>query len=377
MINKRLLIKNLLAHHDENSFYDKKLKLNLDDREGKAKFLKHVCALSNSNPNNNCYIVVGVDDKENQLIGVDFFDDSKIQNLINAYLEHPPLVQYENVSFPHLPTDKVIGLVSIRSQSAVTALHKNIWKYYGGTVFFREGSISKHKVFEIQLKDINSQAVAQIEQQSRNNIEFTLRAVIDFLYHRHDQMEADYKVFKEQFVVCWAGQKNLKADKVYFSRVDIELVTEQVKLFYSAQDEVEIAYDEDSFSILEYLHLGIGQHRAFYPLEEQRFEFNPNGSYSLKTRLLFQPPKFDKKTLLHLMNHSRTLLKKIKHQQTLTTKEAEDLHSVPEIMLLCQLNEIENAMQELTEHKEYLRSYPKLYASYKNAQRILRKIKYQ
>lgn len=26
MINKRLLIKNLLAHNDENSFYDKKTK---------------------------------------------------------------------------------------------------------------------------------------------------------------------------------------------------------------------------------------------------------------------------------------------------------------------------------------------------------------
>ena len=60
MINKRLLIKNLLAFNDENSFYDKKLLLNISNREGKAKFLKHVCALSNSNPDNNSYIVIGV-----------------------------------------------------------------------------------------------------------------------------------------------------------------------------------------------------------------------------------------------------------------------------------------------------------------------------
>ena len=40
MINKRLLIKNLLSHNDENSFYDKKLKLSLGGKEGKAKFLK-------------------------------------------------------------------------------------------------------------------------------------------------------------------------------------------------------------------------------------------------------------------------------------------------------------------------------------------------
>ena len=83
MINKRLLIKNLLSHNDENSFYDKKQKLSLSNKEGKAKFLKHICALSNSNPENNSYIVIGVSDERNEIIGVDFFDDSKIQNLVN------------------------------------------------------------------------------------------------------------------------------------------------------------------------------------------------------------------------------------------------------------------------------------------------------
>ena len=37
MINKRLLIKNLLSHNDENSFYDKKMKLSLTSKEGKYK----------------------------------------------------------------------------------------------------------------------------------------------------------------------------------------------------------------------------------------------------------------------------------------------------------------------------------------------------
>ena len=38
MINKRLLVKNLLSHNDENSFYDKKMKLSLSSKEGKGKF---------------------------------------------------------------------------------------------------------------------------------------------------------------------------------------------------------------------------------------------------------------------------------------------------------------------------------------------------
>jgi hypothetical protein len=53
----------------------------------------------NSNPANNSYIVV-VEDQDNEIVGVDFFDDSHIQNLVNAYLENPPKIQYENVPFP-------------------------------------------------------------------------------------------------------------------------------------------------------------------------------------------------------------------------------------------------------------------------------------
>ena len=70
MINKRFLVKNLLAHNDENSFVI--LQLNLGNKEGKAKFLKHICALSNSNPKNNSYIKAGIMDHENEIVGVDF-----------------------------------------------------------------------------------------------------------------------------------------------------------------------------------------------------------------------------------------------------------------------------------------------------------------
>lgn len=197
MINKRLLIKNLLAHNDENSFYDKKLKLNIGEREGKAKFLKHVCALSNSNPENNSYIVIGVQDEDNSIVGTDFFDDSKIQNLVNAYLSNPPLISYENIPFPHLPGNLVVGLVSIRpNHGKICSLRKNIWKYYGGSVFLRDGSISMPKVFDIQITDVNSEIVNSIEKHSHNNIELTLDGVFDFLQKRKDY-NATYKVFKE------------------------------------------------------------------------------------------------------------------------------------------------------------------------------------
>ena len=251
MINKRLLIKNLLAHNDENSFYDKKRKIDISFKEGKAKFLKHVCALSNSNPKNNSYIVIGVEDSDNSIVGVDFFDDSKIQNLINAYLTNPPIVQYENIPFPHLPDDKVVGLVTIRPMEKLTSLRKNIWKYYGGSVFFRDGSISMPKVFDIEVKDVNSEIVTAIENHAQNNIELTLKGVFDFMKKRADY-NPQYRVFKEYFVLCWAGQRKEVKDEVFFSRVDIELINEQKRLFYSALDEVSISYNENEFKIVHF-----------------------------------------------------------------------------------------------------------------------------
>ncbi len=377
MINKRLLIKNLLAHNDENSFYDKKRKVDISDKEGKAKFLKHVCALSNSNPKNNSYIVVGVDDKDNAIIGVPFFDDSKIQNLINAYLTSPPIVSYENIPFPHLPEDLVVGLVTIRAQEGLTALRKNIWKYWGGSVFFRDGSISMPKVFDIEVKDVNSKLVATIENHARNNIKLTLDGVIDFINNRHNDMESQYKVFKEQFVVCWTGHKKTIKGKTYYSRVDIELINEQVKLFYSALDEVAITYDDHSFTILEYVNLGLQGESKYYPLEELRLFFKNNGTYTLESELVFENPQFDKKVLYHIFNNNNVIFYKLKRGITLNTGEYEDLKYLPEAYLICYLNGFATAIQKLIEVKPLLKKYDKsIYKIYKENMRILRKVKY-
>ncbi|MAU71317.1 MAG: AAA family ATPase [Pseudozobellia sp.] len=377
MINKRLLVKNLLAHNDENSFYDKKRFIAIGQKEGKAKFLKHVCALANSNPTNNSYIVIGVEDEDNKIIGVDFFDDSKIQNLVNAYLQNPPLISYENIPFPHLPEGKVVGLVTIKSAGKVCALRKNIWKYYGGMVFFREGSISMPKAFDVVLKDINSQAVATIEQHARNNIELTLDGVIDFINFRHKDLESDYKVFKEQFVVCWAGHKKKVKGQTYFSRVDIELINEQVKLFYSALDEITINYDDHSFATIEYVQLGLGQKQGYYPLEKMVITFNDNGTYHIKSDLLFDPPQYDKKTLYHIYNTNNSLLRKLESQISLNKPETEDLKQLPDTYLICFLNGFEEARERMEEARPILKKHDRqVYESLKESLRILRKVKY-
>lgn len=376
MINKRLLIKHLLAHNGENSFYDKKLKIDIDQKEGKAKFLKHICALSNSNPNNNSYIVIGVDDSNNDIVGVDFFDDSKIQNLVNAYLTNAPIIQYENIPFPHLPDHKVVGLVTIRSTGKITSLKKNIWKYYGGSVFFREGSMSMPKAFDIEIKDINSKIVEAIEINAQNNIEHTLNGVVDFLKNRMDY-NPQYKVFKEYFVLCWSGQKKVVNKEVFYSRVDIELVNEQVRLFFSTLDEVSISYDDDTFKIIEYVQLGFHNNYKNYPLEETIIRFENNATYHIDTTLIFEPPQFDKKTLFHIYNSNNAILEKLKKGLTLTTNEENDLKNLPGTYLICYLNLFHEAIDKLNELKPFLKNYgDNLYHIHKESMRILRKVKY-
>lgn len=376
MINKRLLIKNLLAHNDESSFYDKKRQLNLHTREGKAKFLKHICALTNSNPANNSYIVVGVEDHDNEIVGDDFFDDSHIQNLVNAYLENPPKIQYENVPFPNLPKDKVVGLVSIKAKSKTSHFKKGIHTIAVNSTFIRRGSNTVPVEEEFEKNYQNTETVIGIENNSRNSIEYTLDGVIDFMNFRHKDMSPKYKVFKELFVICWAGVPKKLREKTFLSRVDIELINEQIKLFYSAQDVVTITFDEDSFTIIEHVPLGLNDKTSYYPLEKQTLHFQDNGYYKIDREMLFQPPEYNKKMLFHIYNANIALLNKLQKGLSLSEREFKDLENLPSTFMICHLNGFEDAKQKLIDAKTLLKPLTQVYLSFKEALRILRKMKY-
>ncbi len=375
MINKRLLIKNLLAHNNENSFYDKKRQLNLHSKEGKGKFLKHICALSNSNPFNNSYIVVGVEDDDNEIVGDDFFDDSRIQNLVNAYLENPPKITYENIPFPNLPKEKVVGLVTIKPKNKVSYFKKNIYTIFTGNTFIRIGSNTLPTEEKISASKINVETVISIENNSRNSIEHTLDGVLDFITVRHKDLDNQYQVFKENFVVCWAGKKNVVRNETYFSRVDIELVNEQIKLFYSNQDEVIISYNEDSFTITEYVKLGLNDKTSYYPLEKLTFSFYDNGYYKIETEMLFEPPQYNKKLLHHIYNSVLITIQNLHKNKNVSE---EDVLRIAYTLMICYLNDFKEAKHKLIEAKSILKAYknPLAYIYFKDSLRILRKMKY-
>jgi hypothetical protein len=378
MINKRLLIKNLLSHNDENSFYDKKQKLSLHNKEGKAKFIKHVCALSNSNPANNSYIVIGIEDEENKIVGVDFYDDSKIQNLANAYLTNPPKIQYENVPFPTLPRHKVIGLVTISPNNNITSFAKNAWKYKLGSVFFRRGSNSMASKGNFELKNTNQEIVEAVERNASNNIEYTLNGVFDFINNHKEEYNAQYKVFNEQFVLCWAGKKTIINGEEFFSRVDIELINEQVRLFFSSLDEVQISYNSHSFIITEYILLGIDKNETHYPLEKTIIHFKDNGKHDIVNELLFKPPTFDTPIIKHIYNNNNVIVKKIMANTALSVTEHEDVFRLPASYLICYLHGYLDAPNQLRKAKEYIKNIADktTYIKYKEAMRVLRKVKY-
>jgi hypothetical protein len=378
MINKRLLIKNLLSHNDENSFYDKKERLLLDNKEGKTKFIKHICALSNSNPENKSYIVIGVEDEENKIIGVDFFDDSKIQNLVNAYLVNPPKIEYENVPFPGLPRYKVIGLVTIHPNNKITSFAKNAWKYKKGTVFYRQGSNSMPVERNFELKGSNKSIVEAIEKNANNNIKLILDGVFDFINNHKDEYNPQYKVFNEQFVLCWAGKQTVSNGKKLCSRVDIELINEQVQLFYSSLDEVEIKHNEHSFIITEYILLGLDKNEIHYPLEKTIIHFKENGKLEIIKEFLFDPPEYDRVIIQHIYENSNAIIKKIEKNIPLSVTDHEDVFRLPINYLICYLNGFLDAKEQLEKAKDYIKNLEDktTYIKYKDVMRVLRKVKY-
>jgi DNA polymerase III delta subunit len=139
---------------------------------------------------------------------------------------------------------------------------------------------------------------------------------------------------------------------------------------------VTISYDDDYFTIIEYVPLGLNDKTSYYPLEKQTIFFYENGYYKIESEMLFQPPEFNRKMLYHIYNSNIALLKKLKKGQPLTEREHKDLENLPSTFMICYLNGFDDAKEKLIEAKPLLKPYRQIYLSFKEAMRILRKMKY-
>ena len=166
--------------------------------------------------------------------------------------------------------------------------------------------------------------------------------------------------------------------QTFYSRVDIELINEQIKLFYSVLDEVLINYDEDKFEITEYVCLGLNDKTTFYPLERVSIHFQENGYYKIEREMLFSPPEFNKKVLHHIYNSNLSLIKKMQKGFELSHRELKDLENIPATLMICYLNGFDDAKNELIAAKPLLKTAENkmVYVAFKEVMRILRKMKY-
>jgi hypothetical protein len=139
---------------------------------------------------------------------------------------------------------------------------------------------------------------------------------------------------------------------------------------------VEITFNEDTFTIIEYVPLGLNDKTSYYPLEQQTIHFHDNGYYKIDREMLFEPPAFNKKMLFHIYNTNISLLKKLEKGLTLNERERKDLDNLPSTFMICYLNGFEEAKQKLIDAKILLKPYTQVYLSFKESLRILRKMKY-
>jgi hypothetical protein len=245
--------------------------------------------------------------------------------------------------------------------------------------FYRRGSNSMPFLgSNFELRETNKDIVEAIENNARNNIELTLNGVFDFINNHKQEYNPQYQVFNEQFVLCWAGKKKIINEEEFFSRVDIELINEQVKLFFSALDDVQIRYNQQSFIITEYILLGIDREETHYPLEKTIINFKENGQHDIVKEFLFTPPKYSQTIIENLYKANNIIISKIEKAAPLSVSELNNILTLPTNYLICFLNGYLEAPEQLKKVKTYLKNLADktTYIKYKEAMRIIRKVKY-
>lgn len=130
MLNRRKLIQVVLSEiPSETEYLDYKREINITSEPGRAKLLRLICAMNNSNPNGRSFIFVGIDDSK-ELVGTSFLDDAVFQNAIAGFIKNCPKITYENVNISSLGIDRFIGVISIYPNGIGSEICKNIFDYH-------------------------------------------------------------------------------------------------------------------------------------------------------------------------------------------------------------------------------------------------------
>lgn len=80
----------------------------------------------------------------------------------------------------------------------------------------------------------------------------------------------------------------------------------------------------------------------------------------------------------HIYNANLALINKLEKQIPLTDREEADLQNLPSTLMLCYLNGFDDAKHRLANTRPLLKAHtdPTAYIAFKEAMRVLRKMKY-
>jgi hypothetical protein len=202
--------------------------------------------------------VVGVEDQDNEIVDR-FFWWQPHSEFSKCLFRKSPKIQWKR-PFPQL-TKRQNWLVTVKPKNNTSYFKRNTY-YSINSVFIRHGSntMPEEKIKKRIFKTRRLWSVLRIMLETTSNIPSTVCSILWIL---------GTKIYNTKFLrsyLWFAGlehRKNTRQD--ILSRVDIELINEQIKLFYSDQDVVTITYDEDTFTIIEYVSLGLNDKTSYYP----------------------------------------------------------------------------------------------------------------
>ena len=95
--------------------------------------------------------------------------------------------------------------------------------------------------------------------------------------------------------------------------------------------------------------------------------------------MLFDPPQYNRRMMYHIYNANLALLNKLEKGLPFSEREKKDMENLSSTLMICYLNGFEDARQKLIDAKPLLKNYedPSVYISFKEAMRVLRKMKYE
>ncbi|EGR1599272.1 ATP-binding protein [Vibrio parahaemolyticus] len=295
MLNRRKLIQLALSEvPSETEYLDYKQEINISSEAGRAKLLRIICAMSNSNPAGRSFIFVGISDSK-ELLGAPFIDDADFQNAIKGYISHCPKVIYENVSVPSLESNKFIGIISIYPNENLSEICKKIWKLKPGDRFFRRGS-STEKGHHESLSDYtaNQRESLELVRRASVTLESTLNATLAFYSNSLNSYSPRHYVFNDQYVVAVSSWKN---DGGSLSEVTVQLTNEEISFFWSAVEHVKLEKTEQSLIIEELALFFWKGVRHLVPKKRVEINFSTSSSYQVKHLKLANVPELSLKDI--------------------------------------------------------------------------------